>query len=79
MEPISEEVPKNESASTLTNGSIPSDKPEISSKTPLLSISSPDDEFSEKLTKLSPTPAYHRGFSGMIFKSKTNKIVILYL
>ena len=69
MEPITEEVPKNESNSTLTNGSIPSDKPEISSKTPLLSVSSPDDELSEKLTKLSSTPAYHRGFSGMIRES----------
>ena len=69
MEPITEEVPKNESTSTLTNGLIPLDKPEISSKTPLLTVSSPDDELSEKLTKLSSTPAYHRGFSGMICKS----------
>ena len=69
MEPITEEAPKNESSSTLTNGSIPSDKPEISSKTPLLSISPPDDELSEKLTKFSSSSAYHRGFSGQICKN----------
>ena len=40
-------------------------EPEISSKTPLLVVSSPDDELSEKLTKLSSNSAYRRGFSGI--------------
>ena len=48
-------------------------KSDISSTTPLLVFSSPDDELSEKLTKLSSAPAYNRGFSGTfdyVYKTK---------
>ena len=43
-----------------------SKKSDKSSTTPLLVVSSPDDEFSEKLTKLSPAPAYTGGVSGTV-------------
>ena len=42
-----------------------SNKAEINIKTPLLLVSSPEDELTEKLTKLPSNSGYHRGFSGI--------------
>ena len=54
-------------------------EPEISSKTPLLVVSSPDDELSEKLTKLSSNSAYRRGFSGIFVRYFYHSIVYISL
>ena len=77
MEPISEELTKTKNSSTsntnnwLTsiNQDDKSNKAEINIKTPLLLVSSPEDEFPEKLTKLPSNSAYHRGFSGISINS----------
>ena len=49
-----------------------SNKAEINIKTPLLLVSSPEDEFPEKHTKLPSNSAYHRGFSGISINSLFN-------
>ena len=65
-------IPSNKNSVPLSNAQTNLDeednskKSDISSTTPLLVFSSPDDELSEKLTKLSSAPAYNRGFSGIV-------------
>ena len=49
-----------------------SNKAEINIKTPLLLVSSPDDELTEKHTKLPSNSGYHRGFSGTSVNSQSN-------
>ena len=49
-----------------------SNKAEINIKTPLLLVSSPEDELSEKHTKLPSNSEYHRGFSGISINFLSN-------
>ena len=51
-----------------------SNKAEINIKTPLLLVSSPEDELSEKRTKLPSNSGYHRGFSGISINFLSNGI-----
>ena len=45
---------------------------EINVKTPLLLVSSPEDDLSEKSTKLPSNSGYHRGFSGISINFLSN-------
>ena len=49
-------------------------KADINIKTPLLLVSSPEDELSEKRTKLPSNSGYHRGFSGISINILSNGI-----
>ena len=63
---------KSNNCQSSVNQDDKSNTTEINVKTPLLLVSSPEDDLSEKSTKLPFNSGYHRGFSGISINFLSN-------